>query len=155
MVLIFIRATNNMTGAVVGYRFHNKVIFDGKKATSYINPSSARVGLLGARKNWPQYSWDAVDRWGLVIDLGPVLKQTFTREEVWSLVLRERAGCAAVCEDEERIRTQAGMTNSEESEARDRCFAAARAAENCALGIRSERPKTLKELECEAKPSTR
>lgn len=43
----------------------------------------------------------------------------------------------AICEDEYRIRDTAGRTHPEDSPSRDRCFAAARAAWNCAAEIRS------------------
>jgi len=48
---------------------------------------------------------------------------------------RERAG--RVCDDEARIRADASDKHPENSPARDRCLAAARAAMNCAVGIRS------------------
>lgn len=51
-------------------------------------------------------------------------------------VAAERDRCAKLCEDEARIRTEAGNTQAEDSESRGRCFAAARAAMNCAKGIR-------------------
>lgn len=68
--------------------------------------------------------------------------------EVWALLDAERAGraaavaaeserCARVCDDEARIRTEAGEKHPVDSEARGRCFAAARGAANCARGIRS------------------
>lgn len=49
----------------------------------------------------------------------------------------EREAAARIADDEARIREQAGRTHPEESEARDRCFAAARAAANVAKGIRA------------------
>lgn len=52
-------------------------------------------------------------------------------------VQAERERCAAIADDEARIRTEAGQQHSEDSEARGRCFAAARAAMNVAKGIRS------------------
>lgn len=48
----------------------------------------------------------------------------------------ERERCARVCDDEARARTEAGNTHPEDSDSRGRCFAAARAAMNCAAGIR-------------------
>lgn len=48
---------------------------------------------------------------------------------------RERAG--RVCDDEARARTEAGNCHPEDSESRGRCFAGARAAINCAKGVRS------------------
>lgn len=45
--------------------------------------------------------------------------------------------CAAIADDEARIRSEAGMTHPEDSAARDRCFAGARAATNVGRGIRS------------------
>ena len=40
-----------------------------------------------------------------------------------------------VCDDEARIREEAGQKHPEESDSRGRCFAAARAAINCVKGI--------------------
>lgn len=58
-------------------------------------------------------------------------------EAGWSAAMAaERDRCAKLCEDEARIRTEAGNTQAEDSESRGRCFAAARAAMNCAKGIR-------------------
>ena len=51
-------------------------------------------------------------------------------------VAAERERCARVCDDEARIRTEAGDTWPEESPERSRCYAAARAAINCAKGVR-------------------
>ena len=48
----------------------------------------------------------------------------------------ERERAARVCDDEARIRTEAGNTHPEESESRGRCFAGSRAAINCAKGVR-------------------
>ena len=48
----------------------------------------------------------------------------------------ERERAARVCDDEARIRTEAGNTHPEDSDSRGRCFAAARAAINCAKGVR-------------------
>ena len=48
----------------------------------------------------------------------------------------ERERCARICDDEARIRTEAGNTHPEDSDSRGRCFAAARAAINCAKGVR-------------------
>lgn len=48
----------------------------------------------------------------------------------------ERERAARVCDDEARIRVEAGATHPEDSPARDRCYAAARAAINCAKGVR-------------------
>lgn len=71
------------------------------------------------------------------------MRSFFSREEVVRLLLAERSRCAQLCEDEERIRTTAGQRHPEGSEARDRCFAAARAAINCACAIRTELPPLL------------
>lgn len=49
----------------------------------------------------------------------------------------ERERAARVCDDEARIRTEAGNTHPEDSDSRGRCFAAARAAINCAKGVRN------------------
>jgi hypothetical protein len=50
---------------------------------------------------------------------------------------QERERCARIADDEARIRREAGQQHPEDSEARGRCFAAARAAVNVAKGIRS------------------
>jgi hypothetical protein len=52
-------------------------------------------------------------------------------------VAAETRRCAAIADDEARIREEAGKKHPEESAARDRCFAGARAAANVARGIRS------------------
>jgi hypothetical protein len=49
----------------------------------------------------------------------------------------QREEDAAICDDEARIREKAGRAHPEDSAERDRCFAASRAAANCAKGIRS------------------
>lgn len=49
----------------------------------------------------------------------------------------ERDRCAAVCDDEARIREEAARKHPEDSDSRDRCNAAARAAINCAKGVRN------------------
>jgi len=59
------------------------------------------------------------------------------QEYARAAVLAERARCAAVADDESELREKAGKTHPEESDARGRCFAAARAAANVAKGIRS------------------
>ena len=68
--MLRLRASDPTSGRTVGYRSQNRILFDRLKATTYIHPSSARVGLVGARKSWPQYGWDAVDRNDQVVDLG-------------------------------------------------------------------------------------
>ena len=60
-----------------------------------------------------------------------------TASEVARAVAAERERCARVCDDEARIREEAGNTWPEESPERSRCFAGARAAMNCAKGVRS------------------
>jgi hypothetical protein len=52
-------------------------------------------------------------------------------------VAEERERAALVCDDEARIRTEAGNTHPEDSNLRGRCFAGARAAINCAKGVRN------------------
>ena len=52
-------------------------------------------------------------------------------------VAEERERAAMVCDDEARVRTEAGNQHPEGSESRSRCFAAARAAMNCAKGVRN------------------
>jgi hypothetical protein len=63
----------------------------------------------------------------------------------------ERERCARVCDDEARIRTLAGDQHPEDSESRGRCYAAARAAINCAKGIRNgeEIPSSAGDLQAE------
>ena len=51
-------------------------------------------------------------------------------------VAAERERAARVCDDEARLRTEAGNTHPEDSAERGRCFAGARAAINCVKGIR-------------------
>lgn len=66
----------------------------------------------------------------------------------------ERERAALVCDDEARIRTEAGNTHPEDSESRGRCFAAARAAINCAKGVRNGElvpPNALDKPQSEAK----
>lgn len=52
-------------------------------------------------------------------------------------VAAERERCASVCDDEARIRSEAAAKHPNGSDSRDRCNAAARAAINCAKGVRS------------------
>lgn len=52
-------------------------------------------------------------------------------------LMQERERCAAICDDEARIRSEAAAAHPQGSDSRDRCNAAARAAINCAKGIRS------------------
>ena len=54
-----------------------------------------------------------------------------------NMVQAERDRCAAIADDEAAIREKAGLTHPEDSPARDRCFAGARAAANVARGIRN------------------
>lgn len=61
----------------------------------------------------------------------------YTQAELDAAVAAERERCARVCDDEARLRTEAGAKHPENSDSRDRCFAAARAAINCAKGVRS------------------
>ena len=49
----------------------------------------------------------------------------------------ERDRCAAIADDEAAIREKAGKSHPEDSPARGRCFAGARASVNVAMGIRS------------------
>lgn len=57
--------------------------------------------------------------------------------DVMSRAASERERAAAICDDEARLRIEAAMTHPEGSAARDRCYAGARAATNCARGVRS------------------
>ncbi len=52
-------------------------------------------------------------------------------------VMAERERAARVCDDEARIRSEAGAKHPEDSESRGRCYAAARSAINCAKGVRN------------------
>lgn len=67
-------------------------------------------------------------------------ERAYSREEVLALLRAEREGCVRLCESEEALRTRAGYYHPEDSESRGRCWAGARAAINCALAIRTERP---------------
>lgn len=79
--------------------------------------------------------------------LGPLVKNAHNDDPAYSsnqvaaivaaAVVAERERCAMVCDDEARIRTAAGEKHPEDSESRGRCFAAARAAINCAKGCRN------------------
>lgn len=60
----------------------------------------------------------------------------YDQDAVDAAVAAERERCARVFDDEARIRTEAGNTHPEDSDSRGRCFAAARAAINCAKGVR-------------------
>ena len=59
------------------------------------------------------------------------------RAAIEEALARERERCALVCDDEARIREEAGKKHPKDSPSRGRCFAAARAAIICAKGIRS------------------
>jgi len=76
-----------------------------------------------------------------VIDCNPPVYyyhfQEFDLERFAALVAAE---CARLCDDEQCVRTEAGRTHPEESPSRDRCYAGARAAINCALAIRAAFP---------------
>ncbi len=69
--------------------------------------------------------------------LPPSTAPEATPEKLADEASAERNRCAAICDDEARIRTEAGRKHPEGSASRDRCFAGARAAINCANGIRS------------------
>jgi hypothetical protein len=136
----------------VGYRKHNKLVTRGERLTVYSSACDSAKGLASAQKRWPEYDWKLEPWSSRSEDSAKAVqppKMYFTRTEVWEMILKERAFCARVCEDEERIRSAAGQKHPEESQERSRCFAGARAAINCALGIRSERAKSLEEFECE------
>ena len=67
-------------------------------------------------------------------------------------VAEERERAAMVCDDEARVRTEAGNQHPEDSESRSRCFAAARAAMNCAKGVRNgERVAAIRGTEAASK----
>ena len=60
------------------------------------------------------------------------------REElIAAAVAAERARCARVCDDEQRMRVEAGAKHGAGTHEFDRCMAAARGAANCACGVRS------------------
>ena len=65
-----------------------------------------------------------------------MIDRTYTQAELDAAITAERQRAALVCDDEARIRTEAGNTHPEDSDSRGRCFAAARAAINCAKGVR-------------------
>lgn len=60
----------------------------------------------------------------------------YTQAQLDAAVAAERERAARVCDDEARIRKEAGKAHPLYSDSRDRCNAAARAARNCALGVR-------------------
>ena len=60
----------------------------------------------------------------------------FNMMQLETKVAAERERAARVCDDEARIRTEAGSKHGAGTPAFDRCMAAARAARNCALGVR-------------------
>ncbi len=62
--------------------------------------------------------------------------RTYSQDELDAAVAAERERCAKLCEDEARIRTEAGNTQAEDSESRGPCSGKAPAAMNCAKGIR-------------------
>jgi hypothetical protein len=78
-------------------------------------------GLDWHRGYMPLFDDDQTNRYAVLIE---------------AAVAAERERAARVCDDEARIRTEAGNTHPENSDSRGRCFAAARAAINCAKGVR-------------------
>ena len=64
------------------------------------------------------------------------LKADFDEDELCDFARLIAEDCAKRCDEETRIRTDAGNTHPEDSDSRARCFAAARAARICALEIR-------------------
>lgn len=77
------------------------------------------------------YPWDHMP------EQGRQAMRKHAQEIVLAAVAAERERAALVCDDEARIRTEAGDTHPEDSDSRGRCYAAARAAINCAKGVRS------------------
>lgn len=131
-------------GDVKGWWRHGKLVADRHSSTSYQSTAGASGGLDSAERRWPQYIWRAFEwRSQVPADIKRKPKATFTREEVAGLLVRERERCALLCENEAEVRTKAGQRHPDESPERDRCFAGARAAVNCALGIRSELPHVM------------
>ena len=65
------------------------------------------------------------------------LEMRAIRRYAAACVAAERERAALVCDDEARIRSEAGAKWPEFSEERARCCAAARAAINCAKGVRN------------------
>lgn len=61
----------------------------------------------------------------------------YTENDVRAMLGVERERAARVCDDEARLRTEAGNKHPEGSASRSRCFAATRAATNCAKGVRN------------------
>lgn len=86
----------------------------------------------------PECGGDGRDKWTDYLLPCPVCcPEPATCGVMVDAVAQERERCAAIADDEARIREEAGRKHPEESAARDRCFAAARAAVNVAKGIRS------------------
>ena len=77
------------------------------------------------------YPWDHMP------EQGRQAMRKHAQEIVSEAVAAERERAALVCDDEARIRTDAGNAWPEESPERSRCYAAARAAINCAKGVRN------------------
>lgn len=68
---------------------------------------------------------------GVTCEAGDAIRAAVAAE-----VAAERERAARVCDDEARIRAEAGKAHPLYGDSRDRCNAAARAARNCALGVR-------------------
>lgn len=137
-----LRAEDPHTGVVIGWRNGVKMEATRDKATNYSTTGSLQTGIESAERAWPQYRWRFFywrSEQEFLYKRQP--KKLFTREEVLKLIEAEREGCALLCDDEGQIRSEAGKKHPEDSRERGRCFAGARAAVNCALAIRSERPK--------------
>lgn len=92
----------------------------GREAEEH--PPCAKCGYLG---------------YGADCDYNDAELIAYARQHAAEQVAAERERCAMVCDDEARIRSEAGAKHPIESEGRGRCFAAARAAINCAKGVRS------------------
>lgn len=96
------------------------------------SPLTEQLGLAPERAAFERW---AAQRWG-----AEAYRHTSATSGEWdawqAAVAAERERAARVCDDEARMRTEAGQKHPEESESRGRCFAAARAAMNCAKGVR-------------------
>lgn len=124
-----LRAEDPATGEVVGWRKSARILPERGKATIYVAPSQLASGIQSAETRWPQYQWRAFrfrSTEEVRCERGP--KGSYSREDVWGLVLKERMACAHAV----------GAPGSV-------------AYAQMLLG----RPKTLEELECEVIPSTR
>ena len=116
----------------------------GKKAVMSALPDQSvrwhrRHGSRGSGGSWQWGKWEVCSQAeaARVTGLRSWEVRSTGAPPVVDPVGQERERCARVADDEARIREEAGKKHAEGSAARDRCFAAARAAANVALGIRA------------------